>query len=214
MILDLRQPVLVIAGGFNPAIFSPPWMARNLFGIPEGEEVEVTSVLDVAEQTGRHYIQNIGLVVQPQRLAIYLDEMDEEVIGRAQAVFASIAETLPHTPIAAFGVNFLFEQLAVIAEVVDALMPRDGVEGLGQVNTTEIASNVSIGDRDQLNVTRRLTGGNISVSFNFHYPVSGMTEVAEGRRPNIGELFGRAKQILGDLFQQDIEDLQFQRALN
>jgi hypothetical protein len=207
--------MLVFAGGFNPAIFSPPWMARNLFGVPEGEEVEVISVLDIEEgPPPRQYIQKVGVLVQSQRLAIYPDEMSEEVIGRAEALFAAVAETLPHTPAAAFGINFLFDQLAVTAELVDSIMPKDGLEALGQINFTEVASNIAVGERNQLNITRRLSGENVGVNFNFHYPITGLQEVAEGRKPNIGEAFDRATQVLSECYGQDLDDLQFHRALN
>lgn len=215
MILDLRKPVLIFAGAFNPAIFSPPWMARNLFGVPEGEEVEVTSVLDTGEGPApRHYIQKVGVLVQSQRLAIYPDEMSDEVIGRAEAAFVAVAETLPHTPVAAFGINFRFDQLAVTAELVDSIMPSDGLEALGQIKSTEVASNIDVGERDQLNVTRRLSGDSVEVSFNFHFPVAGMQEVVDGRRPNISNALDRAKQVLSEMYGQELDDLQFQRALN
>jgi hypothetical protein len=215
VILDLRKPVLIFAGSFNPAIFSAPWMARSLFGVPEGEEVEVTSVLDLGEgPPPRHYIQKVGVLVQSQRLAIYPDEMTEEVIGRAETAFSAVAETLPHTPVAAFGINFQFDQLAVTAELVDSVMPRDGLEALGQINSTEVGSNIAVGERDQLNISRQLSGESVGVSFNFHYPITGLQEVAEGRKPNIAEAFNRAKLVLSNCYGQDLDDLQFQRALN
>jgi hypothetical protein len=215
VILDLRKSALVIAGSFNPAIFHPSWMARNLFGFPEGEDVDVTAVMDVEEgPPPRHYIQKVGVLVQQQRLAIYPDEMSEEVVGRAETAFAAVAETLPHTPAAAFGINFRFDQLAITADLVDSLMPRDGLEALGQISSTEVASSIAINTRDQLNITRRLSGESIEVGFNFHFPITGMQEVVDGRRPNIAEAFEQAKQILGERYGQELDDLQFQRALN
>jgi hypothetical protein len=214
VILDLRQPALVIAGSFNPAIFTPPWTARNLFGFPEGQDVEVTAVVEMGQEMPRHYIQKVGVLALAQRLAIFPDELSVEVMERAERAFEAVAEKLPHTPAAAFGINFKFEELVVTAELVDSIMPEDGLEALGQINSTEVTSNIAVGDRDQLNITRRLSGESVGVSFNFHFPIASMQEVVDGRKPNIGEAFEQAKQILIDRFGQDLDDLQFQRALN
>ena len=43
---DLKYPMVVIVGSWNPAVFHPGWIAQHLFKVPSGEEVTLSIVAD------------------------------------------------------------------------------------------------------------------------------------------------------------------------
>ena len=117
MELDLRRPTLVVTGQWNPAIFDPSWIAKNLLGLASGTEMSVTQVLVGNKIT--NYYGSIGISVSELRVELFLNEFNEENQARLEKLLLDIAATLPHTPVQAMGVNFHFLESDVGADLVD-----------------------------------------------------------------------------------------------
>jgi len=78
---DLRIPTLVLAGAWNPAIFSVQWIATHLFGKKAGE---MLNVANVASGTGEQslYVDQIGVGALFDRLNLYCNVWAERKCWR------------------------------------------------------------------------------------------------------------------------------------
>ena len=129
MKLDLRKPVFVFVGAWNPAIFQPGWIARHLFEIPEGEKVRAEAMVPtVPNQEAILYIEDIGLAVTNERVQIFVNGFDDETIQCCEQVAVQLFKTLPHTPFGSFGINFNFVEDDPGDELFDMLRTKDGID--------------------------------------------------------------------------------------
>ncbi|SRR6266852_704030 len=129
MLLDLRRPTLVITGIWNPAVFQPGWIALHLFGRPKGEEVQVTQAQVMAPNLRVvNYFGEIGIGVTAQRVEFYLNNFSIENKRSLENVCIRTTELLPHTPMDAIGVNFIFNEADPDPALIDKLKTRDDIE--------------------------------------------------------------------------------------
>lgn len=96
-----RQNVTVV-GAFNPAIIQPNWV-RRFVPVLDGE---LSTFLDAAGGLPLHQAGSLYWQVTPEKLVVY------GPISQAGAAAAQILVRLPHTPLRASGVNFLFQETA------------------------------------------------------------------------------------------------------
>ncbi len=98
---------VVIAGLWNRGILSPNWIAKHLFGLPEGEEVEVqvpfNAVLPLKVRHGESTVES-----QEKRLQIECAPSFEGLAEAMRIGERAITE-LPKTPFSAVGLNVLYE---------------------------------------------------------------------------------------------------------
>jgi len=214
VIWDLRQPTLVFAGAFNPAIFSPAWIVKNLYKVPEGIEVEGIFVSDIEQQTTRPYFKGVGILAQSQRLSIFIDDPSEATMTLGDTIADAVAEALPHTPVAGIGVNFLFADPDPDADIIDKLAPRDAPEKIGQIAGTEIKTALDLGEGHILRLTRSIQDGTLSLAFNYHTPIANLAEWTADEWTTIKPRFDAACKVAADLYNIDIESLIVNSALN
>ena len=129
---EIERVAIVLAGNFNPAIFTPAWFA--LHGLLP-EKVATTAQLVVAhEQIVQFSTERFRLEVTRDRflvetqLAPHIDILD--------LVMRVFQEHLHHTPVNAFGINrgvhFLVESLAVRSALGSRLAPIEPWGELGR----------------------------------------------------------------------------------
>jgi hypothetical protein len=85
MRLDLRQPTLVIAGAWNPAIFSVEWIATHILGKKENEVLKLVQVVDA---TGNfiNYYNETGLYTNLDRISLYCNDLDQATRAEDMAI--------------------------------------------------------------------------------------------------------------------------------
>lgn len=83
--LDLRRPIMVVTGLFNPAIFNPQWCARHIFDIPSGETINITIGDGIGTNGAVAFIRKVGWSVNPMRLEIYVADDDPETATAAES---------------------------------------------------------------------------------------------------------------------------------
>lgn len=213
MLIDLRRPTIVIAGAFNPAIFTPEWIAAVLFQIPEGTDVEGTFVIDGSNQVARPYISGIGIAVEAGRLTIATDSLAEADLASIESIVRRVAEVLPHTPANGIGVNFHASTSDFTAKIADMVTPAEDMTTVGQLIQNELKSSVKC-DQFVLNITRSITQDQLILDFNYHFQLNGIIEIInifDGQK--ISALFSSFKETVNKVYEIDTEEVNFQKAL-
>ncbi len=92
-----------IIGKWNPYIFTPDWMKQNIL---KTETVMVEYNMD-NKQT-RFVGDKFFIYPDPDKIIVDFFEMTNESMSLAEEAAVLILEKLPHTPINAVGVNYVF----------------------------------------------------------------------------------------------------------
>lgn len=94
-----------ILGSWNLAIFSPKWVAQNLFDIPEGSPASVELVIDMVSPP--RLVNNEGMKVVPGQhsFQVYPAKDTFESLDKAKQVAVKALGRLPVTPVRAAGFN-------------------------------------------------------------------------------------------------------------
>jgi hypothetical protein len=172
--LDLRRPILVIAGAWNPAIFHPVWVARHLLGYPEGDTIRATLVQTGPPLHTTTYLDGIGYSASAQRFELALAHQDPEGFARAARCVQNLVGTLPHTPVNACGINFNFVDDDPGPEVLDLLVSNDGIDQHFVITTQEFLATINLEDGCELHFKRIPTPEQVAFDFNYHYSLQNL----------------------------------------
>lgn len=93
---------VVLLGDFNPAIFSPAWLAR--YGVISDEEARAAEKPVAHPQIAQVIIDHLTITVELNKFSV---RMTEDPIVRTLDIATKVfRELLPHTPIHSFGINY------------------------------------------------------------------------------------------------------------
>lgn len=213
MNLDLREPTVVIAGAFNPAIFDVGWIASELFEYADGTPVNATLVTDITRQTQRAYISKIGVMAEDLRFSIFIDDLESETIALAEKAVLRTACGLPHTPVAGLGVNFKITVPQPEALIVDLLKLADKPEQMGPVSQNEISSRIQIDDLVRLNFSRTILDDTLVLGFNYHTDLARLSDLTDTFEGKIKHWLDFSIDMIAQLYGLK-EQLEITRALN
>lgn len=121
---EIESISIVLKGAFNPAIFSPAWMrSEKLIGETEYKAASVDLI--TRELT---IFSTAWLRVQAQLDTLQISTVESDEYERARDVAIGILRSLPHTPVAALGINrevhFAVESPDQWHSIGDALAPK------------------------------------------------------------------------------------------
>jgi len=109
MIPKTEQWSIVVLGLWNARIFSPEWVACNLFVTPPKEmklEAEFSGSMSLRLKAGP-----VQLTADNNRLVVTALEPSDEALRLCEDMVLRAIELLPHTPIQGAGVNFGFSEI-------------------------------------------------------------------------------------------------------
>lgn len=162
---------IVILGAWNPSIFSPEWVLRNL---AESEQCEVKTAFPIDDPTAPRRITFEDINIFPGRRQILLNPVTSNLEGmkKCSSVLVKILDLLLHTPVSSAGVNFSFNESNPSDKMLAALMPSDSGSILAEYPIKETKINrVLKRDEDScvfnFSITQNDTG--CILSYNFHY---------------------------------------------
>jgi hypothetical protein len=215
MNLVSTETSLVVAGAWNPAILTPPWVLKHGLGrqLGEGEQIQVfmPAGSGLVYEFPRYVLPELTYMVRPDTLVLSPSESTEGSFAILENAAAAMLETLSHTPVTGIGHNFEFretepeaDQLAVFTisrqDVTDA-MPAGW-----DAAATSLTSSFRKQDGSVIaNITRRFDAGTVSAKFNFHHPLT-TTEAAlqvlrgENNFSRMASNFQVARQLVADLY--------------
>lgn len=201
MKIDLSRCPLVIIGSWNQAIFTPPWVERNILVGPETVSVEFGfGPQGLVSQFHRGPIQ---FTSAPGRVSFVPNTADDSTFKGLEAAAMELLKRLPETPISALGINLGFD-MPEHAEAVEALLTASDQDVLRErsidVEAAFLKRRLQYAGRVfSLSVSRE-AGAAIRVDLNFHYNVGASSEAIERVEGAVLTARDVAVHVLEDLY--------------
>lgn len=165
---------IVLRGLWNVRIFSPEWVAANLFNTAQID-------MDVAIGPGTFQLrfrrQNITMVALEDAITISCNGATLDALVEAEAVAVRLLDLLSHTPVTAIGINFGFLEEYPSTTMLElfTLGDQDSLaEHPAEVERIDITRSIRL-DRGVLNLKHSLVNDQVEISFNFHHDVATAT---------------------------------------
>lgn len=168
--------ILVLMGGWNKHIFTPPWV--NKFLLPD-EKLKVEFPLNI-DGSLRITGDKIRISIVGNKLNLVAVNSSDEVFDIIQEVSLKIVDCLPHTPVSAFGINFLFEaETNKMLEDFQKLNDIDSYSTInGEIQKTQIRRTVKF-ENKLLNLTIDFEEKSSNFNFNYHYNIISISAFKE-----------------------------------
>lgn len=196
---------LVLVGSWNRNIFTPDWVAKNIF--KESNEIKVEFSINYFDAPLRLSQSNIMMVTANDRITFFPIKIDLQTCERIELMVKNLCELLPHTPITAYGINF-----GVSEQEPDELLLKRfnfGDDNLFSdagflLSSKALIRSISIDD-GTLNIKAYFDNGKIDFDFNFHFIVNGATNVIEKIDGKFNYCKGMVQKILKDIYSCSLE---------
>lgn len=135
---------VVVKGAFNPAIFSPSWLlARGLVGETESNDARIELI---SRELAAFSMDWLTIQVTLDGLQLSTESIDET--ERLRDVAIGILKSLPHTPLAAMGLNRMVHyeapDQATLHVIGDRLIPKQDWEGIVRFPATKSVAVIGI----------------------------------------------------------------------
>lgn len=178
---------LVLVGIWNRAIFSDSWVGQHVF---ESEEVQVEFPLGNPTSAPRLISpRGVRLFVASDRLVLSPDRETESALFEIESCARRVLTLLPHTPLAALGINFQFEQKNA-SDALFGLFEVSELRQLGELGYHPSSHIIHRKLKSQknagciINVSLREHSEDVVADVNFHYDPADselMVKVLNGR---------------------------------
>jgi hypothetical protein len=195
---------IVIVGFWNIGIFTPDWLANNVF---DSKEV----ILEVGLNPGlprRFTADGITIIPSEDRLILSPKELGNTSLSKMESIACKLLSTLPHTPVRSAGVNFGFEDnssLNPLASKIPIIFEKEF--GLQDLSILSRRINQQISDKGQIiNVACEIIENRVLVQFNFHKPLNNTKEGIEFLIGKVSPFHDKSLSILSTIFQVTAED--------
>lgn len=99
-----KNASIVSIGGWNSHIFTPQWVAANVFNVSEGTSMELK--LDEKQMTLSYKSGDIEFSATEIGVEFKTQKVTVENCYKLEKCYQRLVELLPYTPIRAFGYNF------------------------------------------------------------------------------------------------------------
>lgn len=179
MILKTDYNVLVLVGLWNKGIFNPDWVSKFL--LPKEKKLNIEFPLNV-EGSARISSDKMRIFVVGNKLNFSPLNTYDETFEMIQELATKTADYLPHTPVTAFGINFLFETSEIDEKILQLLNLNDSepLEEFGaKIKSFEHRHSLEL---DQKTLNLKITNENdskVTFDFNFHFGISDLTQFKE-----------------------------------
>ncbi len=211
MRLDKPSNVLVIVGGWNRYIFTQDWVKRYLF---PGDQEEFTIEMVIAQGFNAQFVsprissKDVEILFQENRLNFIPVENKNENFDRIQELALQLADYLPHTPVTAYGINFLFTEDQIKGDLLNLIRPKDSakIEQRGASFTNEQYTRQLMLNGRTLNITIGLDGKRVTFDLNFHFAIQNLVGFKAGiSEISILDLRQEAIQFITEIYSLELE---------
>ena len=175
---------IVCIGNWNPRIFTPSWVAENVYSIPNGQTMQVG--LDEAQLTLNYGWNGLNFSVSDSKLEISTNSADNEKLGELDAIFKALLTKLPHTPIAVFGYNMNCTLGEDEVKLNRAFQRMKAQEGIGECKLqSQTYVSMTYGAKRSFILKNIPSGGQIACNFQFD---------DVNKMPDVGTVFDLIKE--------------------
>jgi hypothetical protein len=181
MKLVSTETSLVIAGAWNPAILTPPWLLKHALGKNSDENNLVQAFLPAMQgvifEFPRYVLEELSYLVRPDTLIMSPVDSSHQHMNTLEDVAAKILEELKHTPITGIGHNFSFSDTNPQSQVLDVftVSRQDLTDNMPEGWTPETcmlsANFKNTNETVIVNIQRQFNANELIVKFNFHHPI-------------------------------------------
>ena len=199
--------IIVLLGNWNKYILSPGWSAKNIFNEP-GLGVEIALDLGLPPRYTSEQ-SHVKMIPTEDNVTFVALQHDDECLQKMESLAYELVSKLSYTPVRAFGVNFSFSDQA----------NKNDLLGLFKFSDTELLSNFGsqftfnsvrrrlIVENRTLNLAISNKGDEVFFDFNFHYSVSGTSEVMSKIKNSVVENKKIAENLLKSVYKLDYDNL-------
>jgi len=161
---------IMCLGNWNKKIFTPSWVAANLFELKENK---IEALFNPNEMDMGFKLEDVSLFPKDTSVEIKLDEINNKSIELGGKLLNRLLALLPHTPLRAIGVNIRYkfenkEDIPIVKKLNKISCKLDDFV------TNQIKFSKEL-EKSQLNIITDFKGNEYIVNFNFyhnlgHYP--------------------------------------------
>jgi hypothetical protein len=176
MILNVETTGIVLAGHWNRMIFTPEWVATNLFHEPM-IEAEI-SMLPGFPAVYRH--RYVLLEASSVRILIRPKFNTDRSLGVAEDMATTVLTALPNTPLLGVGINFAFVERNPSVEMVELFNLRDAgavARAEMEVPETKLVRKL-VGEHGVMNFSLGYDTPAITIEINYHTETPGSSAAA------------------------------------
>ena len=200
---------VVLVGAWNLAIFSQEWVRQNILRSEDYPEIKIQYPLNVLHSL-RFSIDKFSFCIGDNRLMFTLTEKSEQAEKDMLSVVSSICQKLPHTPVSAMGINFVFETENDVATINALSDTQRLVQSIGQAQTSiEIVRSYKKNDKETLNFKISKIGDNkVKYDINYDYrsvSIQEITDILNGVENIIKAKREEALRFLKEVYQEELE---------
>lgn len=196
---------IVIAGAWNPRVFSPDWVGKHLMADqPLTVEVPLASPVNHLKLMAG----GVVLIAAEDRLIVGAQDTNMAAMEKAERVACKAALLLEHTPTAAVGINFGFEDDRLTPGLVDLFRLPDAkrLSEFGcSVKQTSITRGLLIEGR-ALNVTHAFVDEGTQILLNFHFDATSAAAAAKILDGQSKSCFDLARSFLHRVYDAKIDE--------
>lgn len=200
---------VVIVGAWNLAIFSPEWVRKNILRDEDYPDVKILYPINVLHSL-RYSTGKFDFCIGDNRFMFTLTEKTDQAEKDMLNVISSICQKLPHTPVSALGINYVYETDKDIVAVNALGDTQSLVNSIGYDQASvEIVRSYKRNDKETLNFKiSKIDAGKVKYDFNYNYnihSVQDITDVLNGEDNIIKSKRAEALKILSDVYQEELE---------
>ena len=155
---------IMCLGNWNKKIFTPSWVATNLFELKENK---IDAFFNPNEMDMGFKLEDVALFPKDTSVEIKLDEINEKSIELGGKLLNRLLALLPHTPLRAIGINVRYkfenkEDIPIVKKLNKISCKLDDFA------TNQIKFSKEL-KKSQLNIITDFQGNEYIVNFNFHH---------------------------------------------
>lgn len=180
MVLKVPFTPLVIIGGWNRHIFTQDWVKRYLF--PEDQKFEIDMLVPHDFNAQLIYTRissdDVEILLGENRLKFNLLEIKNENFDQIKELSLQLADYLPHTPVTAYGVNFIFTENNISEDLIKLVRPSD-LESIEHYTSEQYTRGFEL-NRRNFNYTIIVSDDIVTFKLNFHFNISDLVGFKTG----------------------------------
>jgi hypothetical protein len=198
---------IVIAGAWNPSIFNPNWLAKNI--LPQGEEAQIAYPINDISLPFQVSLPNVKLYPSTIRLEVKANNETLDGMDSVNSTSKKILDLLAHTPVNGIGFNYGFESKDDVTDITRKFDLQDSASIDSEIyilKRTVVQRTYDI-EESRLNMTVSYDKDIVRLEFNYHYEINDTSEairIIESETSN--DRLSKVKKFITDVYDIDVNE--------